>query len=120
MGGVLVGWCSHAGGGACVSSLPSPSQPVPSCTALLMLEENICSMSSFPPGRCLAASPWKMALCQSGVGGRRRGWSRGSMLAPHRVLGLMVREIQPPVPQPLAAGLSPIFGASPCPARCLP
>lgn len=120
MVGVLVGWCSHAGDGACVSSLPSPSQPVPSCPALLMLEENICSMSSFPPGRCLAASPWKMALCQCGVGGRRRGWSRGSMLAPHRGLGLMVRGIQPPVPQPLAAGLSPIFGAPPCPARCLP
>lgn len=106
MGGVLVGRHGRAGDGACVSSLPSPSQPVLSRPALLMLEENICSMSSLSPGRCLAASPWKMALCQCGEGGRRRGWSWGSMLALHGGLGPMA--------------LSPIFGASPCPARCLP
>lgn len=54
----------------------------PSLQALLMLEENICSMSSFPAGCCLATGGWKMALCQHGVGEQERSW--GLMWALHR------------------------------------
>lgn len=42
----------------------------PPLQALLMLEENICSMSSFSAGCCLATGRWKMALCQHGMGNR--------------------------------------------------
>lgn len=115
----------RAGDGACVSSPLSPSHPVsfPPLSALLMLEENICSMSSFPPGRCLAASPWKMALCQYSVGARWRGWSWGSMLVPHGGLGPVARGSSPLYPstgrlcRPLAlvGGLSPILGHLPAP-----
>lgn len=58
----------------------------PSLQALLMLEENICSMSSFSAGCCLATGHWKMALCQHGVG--EQEWSWGLMWALHRVLAL--------------------------------
>lgn len=56
----------------------------PPLQALLMLEENICSMSSFPASFCLATGGWKMALCQHGVGEQEQ--SSGLMWALHRVL----------------------------------
>lgn len=56
----------------------------PPLQALLMLEENICSMSSFSVSHCLATGRWKMALCHDGVW--EQDWSWGLMWALHRVL----------------------------------
>lgn len=86
----------------------------PPLQALLMLEENICSMSSFSADCCLATGRWKMALCQHGVG--EQEWSWGLMWALHRVLapwqGVGSSPLYPSAgglcgPLPLVGGLSP-------------
>lgn len=81
----------------------------PPLQALLMLEENICSMSSFSARCCLATGRWKMALCQHGVGEWEWSWALVWAL-PHGVA--VSSPLYPSArglcgPLPLVGGLSP-------------